>query len=98
MAPILSAHILTQYVHSDRIKPLLHAVLICQPDIEIWEVYYAVTESTPPRKPISSIQQTPWHLTTSSVVNSSEKRNRMDKLSNELGVMYVDVPDFYEAF
>ncbi|KAI1362296.1 hypothetical protein F5Y08DRAFT_341741 [Xylaria arbuscula] len=87
-------------VHTNRIKPLLHAVLVCRPDVEIWEqVYYAVTESTPPRKPISSIQQTPWHLTTSSVVNSSEKRDQIDKLlSDELGVMYVDVPNFYEAF
>ncbi|KAI0430871.1 hypothetical protein F5Y09DRAFT_306398 [Xylaria sp. FL1042] len=87
-------------VHPDRIKPLLHAVLAHRPDVEIWEqVYHAVTESTPPRKPISSILQTPWRLTTSSVVNSSEKRDQMDKLlSDELGVMYVDVPNFYEAF
>ncbi|KAI0798397.1 hypothetical protein GGR55DRAFT_672294, partial [Xylaria sp. FL0064] len=87
-------------VHLDRIKPLLRAVIANRPDIEIWEqVYHAVTESTPPRKPISSILQTPWRLTTSSVVNSSEKRDKMDKLlSDELGVMYVDVPNFYEAF
>lgn len=87
-------------VHSDRIKPLLHAVLDNQPDVEIWEqVYHAVTESTPPRKPISTILQTPWRLTTSSIVNSSEKRDQMDKtLSDELGVMYIDIPDFYEAF
>ncbi|KAJ8114069.1 hypothetical protein ONZ43_g4995 [Nemania bipapillata] len=87
-------------VHSDRIKPLLHVILNHRPDAEIWEqVYHAVAESTTPRKPISSILQTPWHLTTSSVVNSSEKRNHMDKLlSDELGVMYVDVPNFYEAF
>ncbi|KAH8158978.1 hypothetical protein CIB48_g9274 [Xylaria polymorpha] len=87
-------------VQPNRIKPLLRAVLAHQPDTEIWEqVYHAVTESTPPRKAISSILQTPWRLTTSSVVNSSEKRDQMDKLlSDELGVMYVDVPNFYEAF
>ncbi|KAI1286608.1 hypothetical protein F5Y03DRAFT_380583 [Xylaria venustula] len=87
-------------VPPNRIKPLLRAVLAHSPDIEIWEqVYHAVTESTPPRKAISSFLQTPWRLTTSSVVNSSEKRDQMDKLlSDELGVMYVDVPNFYEAF
>ncbi|KAJ3569609.1 hypothetical protein NPX13_g6028 [Xylaria arbuscula] len=48
---------------------------------------------------ISSILQTPWRLTTSSVMNSSEKRDQMDKLlSDELGVMYINVPNFYEAF
>ncbi|KAJ3551186.1 hypothetical protein NPX13_g11429 [Xylaria arbuscula] len=96
----LISAIASNTVHPDRIKPLLHAVLSHRPDVEIWkQVYHAVTESTPPRKSISSILQTPWRLTTSSVVNSSEKRDQMDKLlSDELGVMYVDVPDFYEAF
>ncbi|RWA14481.1 hypothetical protein EKO27_g553 [Xylaria grammica] len=87
-------------VHPDRIKPLLRAVLARQPDTEIWEqVYHVVTVSTPPREVISSILHTPWRLTTSSTINSSEKRDRMDKLlSEELGVMYIDVPNFYEAF
>ncbi|KAI1463748.1 uncharacterized protein F4812DRAFT_446286 [Daldinia caldariorum] len=86
--------------YSDRIKPLLHAVFARRPDVEIWEqVYRAVTESTPPLKAISSFLQTPWRLTTNSVVNSSEKRDEMDRLlSDELGVMYIDVPNFYEAF
>ncbi|KAI3335336.1 hypothetical protein F4824DRAFT_154441 [Ustulina deusta] len=84
----------------NRIRPLLTAILTNASDTEIWEqVYHAVTESTPPRKAISSFLQTPWRLTTSSIVNSSEKRDQMDKLlSDELGVMYVDVPNFYEAF
>ncbi|KAI0977456.1 hypothetical protein F4678DRAFT_413137 [Xylaria arbuscula] len=96
----LTSAVASNNVHSDRVKPLLHAVLVCRPDVEIWEqVYYAVTKSTPPQKHISSIQQTPWHLTTSSVVNSSQKRDQMDKLlSDKLGVMYVDVPNFYKAF
>ncbi|KAI0412132.1 hypothetical protein F5X98DRAFT_355725 [Xylaria grammica] len=87
-------------VHPDRIKPLLHAVLARQPDTEIWEqVYHAVTESTPPRKAISSILHTSWRLPTGGTINSSEKRDRMDRLlSEELGVMYIDVPNFYEAF
>ncbi|KAF2968399.1 hypothetical protein GQX73_g5137 [Xylaria multiplex] len=95
----LTSAVASNHVHSDRIKPLLHAVLVRRPDVEIWEqVYRAVTESTP-RKLISSILQTPWRLTTSTIVNSSEKRDQMDKaLSDELGVMYIDIPDFYEAF
>ncbi|KAI1109557.1 hypothetical protein F5Y14DRAFT_444609 [Nemania sp. NC0429] len=96
----LISAIASNTIHTNRINPLLHAVLTHSPDAEIWEqVYHAVTESTPPRKATSSFLQTPWRLTTSSVVNSSEKRDQMDKLlSDELGVMYVDVPDFYEAF
>ncbi|RYP44159.1 hypothetical protein DL768_009353 [Monosporascus sp. mg162] len=45
----------------DRIKPLLNAILADKPDKEIWDaVYDAVTESTPPPRPIaSSLQQTP---------------------------------------
>ncbi|KAI0805887.1 hypothetical protein GGR55DRAFT_653886 [Xylaria sp. FL0064] len=43
-------------VHSDRIKPLLRAVLARQPDLEIWQqVYHTVTESTPPRRTIFSV-------------------------------------------
>ncbi|KAI0399472.1 hypothetical protein F4802DRAFT_35874 [Xylaria palmicola] len=96
----LSSAITSNTVHANQIKPVLHAVLAYKPDVEIWEqVYYAVTESTPPRKPISAFLQTPWRYTTSSVINSSEKRDQMDKvLSDELGVMYVDIPNFYEAF
>ncbi|KAI1181464.1 hypothetical protein F5B17DRAFT_436763 [Nemania serpens] len=71
-----------------------------RPDVEIWEqVYYAVTESTPPRNPVSSFLQTPMVYRTSSVVNSSELRVNIDRiLRDELGVIYVDVPNFYEAF
>ncbi|KAI1823925.1 hypothetical protein F4861DRAFT_549292 [Xylaria intraflava] len=43
--------------------------------------------------------ETPWRCTSSSIANSSEMRDNFDEvLSRELGVMYVDVPDFYEAF
>ncbi|KAI1736688.1 hypothetical protein F4680DRAFT_468934 [Xylaria scruposa] len=80
-SPTAISAIASNTVHFNQIKPLLHAVLDHQPDIEIWEqVYYA-------------------RLTTSSVINSSEKRDQMDKLlSDELGVMYIDVLNFYEAF
>lgn len=47
----------------DRIKPLLKAALADDPDDPlIWDqVYQAVTEPTPPPRPIaSSLQQTPW--------------------------------------
>ncbi|KAK3938276.1 hypothetical protein QBC46DRAFT_239378, partial [Diplogelasinospora grovesii] len=53
----------------DRIKPLLNAVLAESPDDAlIWDqVYNAVTEATPPPRPIaSSLQQTPWLRNTSS--------------------------------
>ncbi|KAI0421007.1 hypothetical protein F5X98DRAFT_331176 [Xylaria grammica] len=76
----------------NRIRPLLHAVLTDASDSDIWEqAYHAVTESTPPRKP--SVYKT------SSIVNSSELHINIDKLlRDELGVMYVDVPNFHEAF
>lgn len=84
----------------NRVRPLLSAVLANTSDTDIWQqVYHAVAVSTPPRKPLSSVLQTPWRYTTSSIVNSSEKREQMDKLlSDELGIMYIDVPYFYEAF
>ncbi|KAH7340008.1 hypothetical protein BKA66DRAFT_564240 [Pyrenochaeta sp. MPI-SDFR-AT-0127] len=66
----------------------------------VWnKVYDALTESTPPPRPTSSVQRTPWLHSTGSIVNSSERRIQVDKvLKEELGPMYVDVPDFSEAF
>ncbi|KAI1260709.1 hypothetical protein F5Y18DRAFT_245062 [Xylariaceae sp. FL1019] len=90
-------------VHN-QLRPLLSTVLADPKpsDVDIWEqVYHAVAaaQSTPPRKPTSSFLHTPWAYRTSSIVNSSERRDHMDKvLRDELGVMYVDVPNFYEAF
>ncbi|RYO83810.1 hypothetical protein DL766_002661 [Monosporascus sp. MC13-8B] len=73
----------------DRIKPLLKSALADDPnDVLIWDqVYTAVTESTPPPRPIaSSLQQTPWLHNTSSFANSSEHRKYMDDvLKEELG-------------
>ncbi|KAF2844618.1 hypothetical protein T440DRAFT_523364 [Plenodomus tracheiphilus IPT5] len=84
----------------DRIKPLLDAVLTKQPDEVIWDaVYDAVTESTPPPRPTSSFQQTPWLRSTSSFANSTEHRKYVDDvLKEELGHMYVGIPGFFEAF
>ncbi|KUI73409.1 Rhodopsin kinase [Cytospora mali] len=85
----------------DCILPLLKAVLAKKPDNEIWtKVYNAVTESTPPPRPVaSSVQQTPWLHNTGSFVNTSEYRKYMDDiLKEELGLMYVGIPGFSKAF
>lgn len=86
----------------DRIKPLLSAALADdRDDTFIWKrVYDAVTESTPPPRPIaSSIQQTPWLRNTSSFANSSEHRKYVDNvLKEELGPLYVGLPDFHKTY
>jgi protein kinase-like protein len=81
------------------IIPLLRAVISNESDELLWEkAYIAVTESTPPPRPISSIQQTPWLRNTSSFANSSEYRKYTDDvLKEELGTMYVGIPEFFEA-
>ncbi|KAL5411209.1 hypothetical protein PMIN04_010331 [Paraphaeosphaeria minitans] len=83
-----------------RLRPLLDAVLNNESDELIWNtVYDAVSESTPPPRPISSFQQTPWLHNTGSFANSSEYRKHMDGvLKEELGPLYVGVPGFSEAF
>ncbi|OJD21394.1 hypothetical protein ACJ73_07263 [Blastomyces percursus] len=80
--------------------PLLKAVHDEEPDEVIWDkVYAAVTESTPPPRPLPSFQQTPWLRNTSSLANSSEHRKHVDGvLKEELGDMYIDIPGFYDAF
>ncbi|EJT69172.1 hypothetical protein GGTG_13281 [Gaeumannomyces tritici R3-111a-1] len=86
----------------DRIKPLLNAVLADHlRDALIWDrVYDAVTESTPPPRPIaSSLQQTPWLRNTSSFANSSEHHEYIDNvLKEELGPMYVGLRDLYKTY
>jgi hypothetical protein len=85
-----------------RIKPLLNAAIANDlDDALIWkQVYYAVTESTPPPQPVtSSFQQTPWLQSTGGFANSSEYRKDVDRvLREELGVMYVGLPRFLETF
>ncbi|XP_044714425.1 uncharacterized protein HRG_12023 [Hirsutella rhossiliensis] len=85
----------------DRIKPLVKSALADIPDdILIWiHVYRAVTESTPPPRPISSsIQQTPWSQNTSGFVNSSEFRQNVDPiLKLELERLYVGLPKCIEG-
>lgn len=84
----------------ERIRPLLDAILDNKSDEVIWEnVYAAVTESTPPPRPASSIQQTPWLRSTGSFANSTVYRRFFDNvLKEELGPMYVGVPGFFEGF
>ncbi|KAH8755415.1 hypothetical protein F5883DRAFT_571360 [Diaporthe sp. PMI_573] len=85
----------------DHIRPLLNAVLTDKADSEIWDqVNNAVTESTPPPRPIaSSLQQTPWLRNTSSFANSSEHRKYVDDvLKEELGSMYVGLRDFDQTY
>jgi hypothetical protein len=98
---------LTSAVHSDdsdldRIRPLLKAALADNLDDElVWNrVYDAITESTPPPRPIaSSLQQTPWLRNTGSFANSSEHREHVDDvLREELGPMYVDLRDFHKTY
>jgi hypothetical protein len=86
----------------DRIKPLLNAALADKfDDTLIWDrVHNAVTDSTPPPRPIaSSLQQTPWLHSTSSFANSSEYRQDVDRvLKLELGPLYVGLRRFRETF
>ncbi|KAK4133632.1 hypothetical protein BT67DRAFT_382143 [Trichocladium antarcticum] len=86
----------------DRIKPLLNIVLADHTDDAlIWgRVYDAVAESAPPPRSIaSSLQQTPWLRNTGSFANSSEHRKYVDTvLKEELGPMFVGLPDFYTAY
>ncbi|KAF7857261.1 hypothetical protein EAF04_009502 [Stromatinia cepivora] len=86
----------------DRIKPLLNAALTDNPDdIFIWDqIYNIIIESTPPPRSIASfIQQTPLLRNTSSFPNSFEYRKHVDDvLKEELGPLYVGLPDFYEIY
>jgi hypothetical protein len=83
-----------------RIRPLLDAVLDKQLDEVIWDkVYNALTESTPPPRPASSIRQTPWLRSTGSFANSTKHRKYVEEaLKEELGQIYVGIPRFFEAF
>lgn len=98
----LNASITSDEFDVDRIKPLLRASLADNPDDTlIWDhVCNAVTESTPPRRPVaSSLKQTPWSQNTSSFVNSSEYRQNVDAvLKLELGPLYVGLLNFRESF
>ncbi|KAF1346338.1 hypothetical protein EJ07DRAFT_169927 [Lizonia empirigonia] len=84
----------------EQIRPLWNAVLKNESDHIIWsQAEIAVTESTPPPRPTSSILQTPWLRSTGSFANSTEHRKYVDDvLKEELGSMHVGIPGFFEAF
>ena len=70
-------------------------------DAVIWgHVLRAVTEPTPPPRPVpSSIQQTPLSQNTSGLVNSSEFRQGVDiVLKAELEPLYAGIPHFHKTF
>ncbi|KAH9905220.1 hypothetical protein F4778DRAFT_769906 [Xylariomycetidae sp. FL2044] len=98
---------LSSAVNSDefdlhRIRPLLDIVLADNSlDALIWDqVYQAVTELTPPPRPVvSSLQQTPWLRNTSSFANSSEHRKHVDAvLKEELGPMHAGLRGFHNTY
>lgn len=83
----------------DGIRPLLNAVVIQDADdTTIWkQVYAAVTEPTP--RPRIIDQQTPWLHSTAGFAKSSEYCKDVDRvLKEELGAMYVGIPEFYKIF
>ncbi len=84
-----------------RIKPLLNVALSHKPENTlIWDqVYNAITESTPPSRPIPShFQYTPWLHHTSGSENSSENRQDMDSaLKLELNTFYVGLRHFRQT-
>jgi hypothetical protein len=84
----------------ERLIPLLGAVLNKESDDAIWDkVYTAAAESTPPPSSLPFLGQTPYLHTTSSFVNSSEHRKYVDTiLKEELGSIYIGIPDFYDAY
>lgn len=96
----LNSAIYSDNFDTARIRPLLNAVLHKLPDKVIWDaVYDAVMESTPPPRPASSIQQTLWLHNTGSFANSTEHRKYIDSvLRDELGHLYVGVPDLFEVY
>ena len=83
-----------------RIKPLLVSAVNNEPDNVTWDkVYGAVTESTPPPRPVPPFQQTPLVHSTGSFVNTSEYRKYVDDvLRQELGLIHDDVYGFYDAY
>lgn len=77
-------------INTERVKPLLNAVISHEPDEILWDkVYEAVTESTPPPRPLPFIQQTPSTPNTCSLADSSEEELSLS--------IYVGVPGFVDA-
>ncbi|KKK19438.1 hypothetical protein AOCH_001322 [Aspergillus ochraceoroseus] len=96
----LSTNVNADEVDIEQLLPLLDAILKEESDEVVWnKVYGAVTESTPPPRLLSVLDQTPFSHPTSSFVNSSEHRNYVDAvLKEELGSIFIGVPHFHDAF
>ncbi|KAE8353895.1 hypothetical protein BDV28DRAFT_97792 [Aspergillus coremiiformis] len=96
----LSSAINSEEFDTERLIPLFGAIFRREADDAVWDKVYAiVTESTPPPWPLPLLSQTPHFHTTSSFVNSSERRKHVDNvLKEELGSIYIDVPGFFEAY
>ncbi|KAM5434484.1 hypothetical protein McanMca71_006261 [Microsporum canis] len=79
--------------------PLLKVVRDKESDEVIWnKVYEAVAAATPPPRAPLSFPQTPSSRNTGTSTNSNEYRVDMDiLLKEELGDMYVDMPEFYNT-
>ena len=94
----LYSEIDSELVDVDRLIPLLRDVINKEPDeVILTQACAAVTESTPPPRPVSPVQQTLRN--TSSFANSSEHRKYIDDvLKEELGPLYVGIPGFYGKF
>lgn len=76
------------------------AILNNKQDKKIWDkVYTITTESTPLPRSLPLLSQTPYLYTTSSLVNSSKRRKYVDRvLKEELDLIYIGVPGFFEAY
>ena len=82
------------------IRPIPDAIINNQPDEDVWDrVYEAVTESTPPPRPSSSLQKPPLLIDTGSFANLAEHRKHVnDMLKDSLRHLSVGVPSFFNAF
>ncbi|RDH29332.1 hypothetical protein BDQ94DRAFT_182351 [Aspergillus welwitschiae] len=97
----LKSAVLSETIDPSRLRPLLTSAIACTPDSDVWECLHgAVPGYTTPRREIASpSQQTPWSYNTSSLANSSEFRQDIDRvLKAELGALYVGLPHFHSTF
>lgn len=97
----LKSAVLSETIDPSHVKPLLTSAIAGTPDSDIWECLHgAVPGYTTPRREIASpSQQTPWSYNTSSLANSSEFRQDIDRvLKAELGALYVGLPQFHSTF
>ncbi|RDK48224.1 hypothetical protein M752DRAFT_300036 [Aspergillus phoenicis ATCC 13157] len=97
----LKSAVLSETIDPSRLRPLLTSAIACTPDSDVRECLHgAVPGYTTPRREIASpSQQTPWSYNTSSLANSSEFRQDIDRvLKAELGALYVGLPHFQSTF